>query len=44
MWDEPYEKDGEIKKLKVSTPGWKYRDVIISTHNRSGSLGRISRR
>ncbi len=28
---EPYEKDGEIKKLKVSTPGWRYGDVIIST-------------
>lgn len=27
----PYEKDGEIKKLKVLTPGWKYGDVIIST-------------
>ena len=27
----PYERDGEIKKLRVSTPGWKYGEIIIST-------------
>ena len=28
---EPYERDEEVKKLRVSTPGWKYGDMVIST-------------
>lgn len=28
---EPYERDGEKKRLRVSTPGWRYGDVIIAT-------------
>ena len=27
----PYEREGEVKKLRVATPGWKYGEIIIST-------------